>query len=68
MCPSRGLRYGPLRKQSRFEGSFRQRRAALLRTVAAEAQPLATLDREAVESLLRDGLVEQSGELVRLPA
>ena len=27
-----------------------------------------TLDREAVDSLLRDGLVERSGELVRLPA
>ena len=27
-CPSRGPRYEPLRKQSRFEGSFRQRRAA----------------------------------------
>lgn len=66
-CPSRGRRYEPLRKQSRFEGSFRQRRAALLRRVAAEAQPLATLDREAVESLLRDGLIERSGELVRLP-
>src|SRR5205085_1597326 len=24
-CPSRGRRYEPLRKQSRFEGSFRQR-------------------------------------------
>jgi len=67
-CPSRGRRYEPLRKQSRFEGSFRQRRAALLRLVAAEAQPLGELDREAVDSLLRDGLVEQSGELVRLPA
>ncbi len=67
-CPSRGLRYEPLRKQSRFEGSFRQRRAALLRLVAADAQPLDELDREAVDSLLRDGLVEQAGELVRLPA
>ena len=67
-CPSRGLRYEPLRKQSRFEGSFRQRRAALLRLVAAEAQPLDELDREAVDSLLRDGLVERAGELVRLPA
>jgi A/G-specific adenine glycosylase len=67
-CPSRGLRYEPLRKQSRFEGSFRQRRAALLRLVAADAQPLDKLDREAVDSLLRDGLVEQAGELVRLPA
>jgi A/G-specific adenine glycosylase len=67
-CPSRGRRYEPLRKQSRFEGSFRQRRAALLRLVAAEAQPLDELDRDAVASLLRDGLVEQAGELVRLPA
>ena len=67
-CPARGRRYEPLRKQSRFEGSFRQRRAALLRLVATEAQPVAGLDREAVDSLLRDGLVEQAGELVRLPA
>ena len=66
-CPSRGSRYEPLRKQSRFDGSFRQRRAALLRAVAAEPRPLDTLDREAVESLLRDGLVERSGELVQLP-
>ena len=67
-CPSRGRRYEPLRKQSPFEGSFRQRRALLLREVAAEPRLLATLDREAVDSLLRDGLVEQSGELVRLPS
>jgi A/G-specific adenine glycosylase len=67
-CPARGRRYEPLRKQSRFEGSFRQRRAALLRLVAASAQPLDALDWEAVDSLLRDGLVEQAGELVRLPA
>ncbi len=67
-CPSRGRRYEPLRRQSRFEGSFRQRRAALLRLVAEEAQPLEELDREAVESLLEDDLVEQVDELVRLPA
>ena len=67
-CPSRGRRYEPLRKQSRFEGSFRQRRAELLRLVAEESRPLETLDREAVDSLLRDGLVERAGELVRLPA
>jgi hypothetical protein len=36
--------------------------------VAAEARPLGELDREAVDSLVRDGLVEQDGELVRLPA
>ena len=67
-CPSRGSRYEPVRKQSRFEGSFRQRRAMLLRLVAEEARPLESVDREAVESLLRDGLVEQAGEHVRLPA
>ena len=68
VCPSRGRRYEPLRKQSRFEGSFRQRRALLLREVAAEPRLLEALDREAVDSLLRDGLVEQSGEFIRLPA
>ena len=67
-CPSRGHRYEPLRKQSRFEGSFRQRRALLLREVAAEPRLLEALDRDAVDSLLRDGLVEQSGEFIRLPA
>jgi len=58
-CPSRGIRDEPLRKQSRFEGSFRQRRADTLRLVAATPMPTQhdELDREAVESLERDGLV-----------
>src|SRR5206468_2280862 len=56
-CPSRGRRYEPLRKQSRFEGSFRQRRAQTLRLVADSRHPLSELDREAVESLAQDGLV-----------
>jgi A/G-specific adenine glycosylase len=67
-CPSRGRRYDPLRKQSRFEGSFRQRRARTLRLVAAAEQPLAALDRDAVESLARDGLVHVEGDVVALPA
>jgi A/G-specific adenine glycosylase len=67
-CPSRGRRYQPLRRQSRYEGSFRQRRAATLRLVAAEARSLEELDAEAVASLARDGLVEQEAGLVRLPA
>jgi A/G-specific adenine glycosylase len=67
-CPSRGRRYEPLRKQSRFEGSFRQRRAALHRLDAEEPTPPEALDREAVDSLLRDGLVEYDGAVVRLPA
>jgi A/G-specific adenine glycosylase len=66
-CPSRGRRYEPLRKQSRFEGSFRQRRAGVLRLVAERPRRVASVDREAAESLARDGLVEMAGNLVRLP-
>jgi A/G-specific adenine glycosylase len=66
-CPSRGRRYEPLRKQSPFEGSFRQRRAATLRLVADAARPLDELDPEAVASLARDGLVRVDGEAVSLP-
>ena len=67
-CPSRGRRYEPLRRQTRFEGSFRQRRAATLRLVAADERPLAELDHEAVESLRADGLVAVAGERVSLPS
>jgi len=66
-CPSRGRRYEPLRKQSRFEGSFRQRRARTLRLVAAAERPLAALDAEAVDSLARDGLVRVEADVVALP-
>jgi A/G-specific adenine glycosylase len=66
-CPSRGRRYEPLRKQSRFEGSFRQRRASTLRLVAARPRDLAALDDQAVASLRDDGLVECVGSRVRLP-
>jgi A/G-specific adenine glycosylase len=64
-CPSRGRRYEPLRKQSRFEGSFRQRRAEVLRLIAAGQSR--GLDAEAVTSLERDGLVERRAGVVRLP-
>ena len=66
-CPSRGARFEPLRRQSRFEGSFRQRRAATLRLVADRARPPGELDAEAVEALARDGLVVVSRGLVGLP-
>ena len=66
-CPSRGRRYEPLRRQSRFEGSFRQRRTAILRLVAEEARPIRELDPEAVEALASDGLVVVSRGLVGLP-
>jgi A/G-specific adenine glycosylase len=64
-CPSRGRRYEPLRTQSRFEGSFRQRRADTLRLVAAGRAT--GLDPDAVSSLAKDGLVEITDGTVRLP-
>jgi len=53
-CPSRGRRHEPLRRQSRFEGSFRQRRANTLRVLLDGRNPR---DAEAVAALARDGLV-----------
>jgi A/G-specific adenine glycosylase len=66
-CPARGRRYEPLRRQSRFEGSFRQKRATTLRLVAEGGRSLASLDAEVVESLRRDGLVLVSADRVELP-
>jgi A/G-specific adenine glycosylase len=66
-CPSRGRRYAPLRKQSRFEGSFRQRRARTLRLVTEANRSLGEVDRDAVESLARDGLVSVEAGVVALP-
>ena len=67
LCPSVGTRDAPARKQSRFEGSFRQRRAAMLRLVAAGPRPLAELDADAVGSLATDGLVVLRDAIVDLP-
>jgi len=64
-CPSRGRRYEPLRKQSRFEGSFRQRRAQALRAVAAGEQPS---DGDALVALERDGLVVLDDGVASLPS
>ena len=63
-CPSRGSRYEPLRKQSKFEGSFRERRAHALRAVARGEQPR---DGEALVALERDGLVVLSDTGASLP-
>jgi A/G-specific adenine glycosylase len=68
LCPSRGRRFEPLRKQGPFEGSFRQRRARTLRMVAERPRPLTELDPEAVVALERDRLVRVADELVSLPA
>ncbi len=64
-CPSRGSRYEPLRKQGRFEGSFRQRRALALRAIAAGERPA---DDEAIAALARDGLVVLRDGAASLPA
>jgi A/G-specific adenine glycosylase len=66
-CPSRGRRYEALRKQGRFEGSFRQRHAATLRLVAASARRVGDLDADAVAALERDGLVSVNAGRVTLP-
>jgi A/G-specific adenine glycosylase len=66
-CPSRGCRYEPLRKQSRFEGSFRQRRANTLRLVASGERRAEELEPEVLESLAADGLVEVWRGRARLP-
>jgi A/G-specific adenine glycosylase len=66
-CPSRGRRYEALRKQSRFEGSFRQRRTHALRLVLDAPRPVDELDAEAIEALERDGLVRTDGGFVAPP-
>jgi A/G-specific adenine glycosylase len=67
-CPSRGRRYEPARRQSRFEGSFRQRRALALRLVAERPRRRDELDAQVVDALRRDALVSEAGGLVTLPA
>ena len=67
-CPSRGTRDEPARKQSRFEGSFRQRRAATLRLVADRPRRASSLESEVVRALERDGLVVVERGVARLPA
>jgi len=64
-CPSRGSRFEPLRRQTAFEGSFRQRRADALRAVAAGGQPS---DGDALVSLARDGLVVLEDGVAALPS
>jgi len=68
VCPSRGIRDEPVRKQGRFEGSFRQRRADTLRLVVESPRVLGALDDEAVRSLERNGLVVVAKGIVALPS
>jgi A/G-specific adenine glycosylase len=63
-CPSGGRRYEPLRRQSPFEGSFRQRRAHALRAILAGGS---SDDAEAIAALARDGLVRLEGASITVP-
>jgi A/G-specific adenine glycosylase len=67
-CPSRGTRDEPVRRPSRFEGSFRQRRAAALRLVVERTRREDELDSDAVASLAGDGLVVVAEGRVSLPS
>ena len=59
--------YAPLRKQSRFEGSFRQRRSNLLRAITAAGElPLAEARRRGARS--RSSGTASSRLTLRLPA
>src|SRR3954452_18810310 len=64
-CPASGGRYEPLRKQSAFEGSFRQRRGHALRAILAGG---ASEDADAIAALARDGLLRVEGDTVTVPA
>jgi A/G-specific adenine glycosylase len=67
-CPSRGKKYEPQRRQSRFDGSFRQRRAHTLRLVAERTRAALALDQEALAALAADGLVVVERGQASLPA
>jgi A/G-specific adenine glycosylase len=57
LCSARGKTYAPLRRQSKFEGSFRQRRAETLRAVIAGQPDPHAEEPEVMASLIKDGLL-----------
>jgi A/G-specific adenine glycosylase len=68
-CATRGALAGETRAavQGRFDGSFRQRRGTVLATLRVAPVDVASVDREALESLVADGLAFVDGDLARLP-
>jgi A/G-specific adenine glycosylase len=67
-CATRGaLPHEALRRgQSRFEGSFRQRRGMVMARLRAGPVVAAELDDAALASLVTDGLAERHGPLARV--
>jgi len=67
-CTIRGPLEGEVRtRQARFEGSFRQRRGAVMARLRDGPAPVADLDPEALASLVADGLARIAGSRARLP-
>jgi A/G-specific adenine glycosylase len=67
-CRTRGpLPAPPGARHAPFDGSFRQRRGVVLARLRAGPTPTALLDRDALESLRRDGLAVIDGTTARLP-
>jgi A/G-specific adenine glycosylase len=67
-CRARGPVDGERRaRQARFEGSFRQRRGRVLAELRAGPTDAATLDADALASLVVDGLATTDGITARLP-
>jgi A/G-specific adenine glycosylase len=67
-CATRGARAGEQRRrQSQYEGSFRQRRGEVLARLRAGEASTESLDIEALESLVTDGLAETTNGTARLP-
>ena len=67
-CAARGPVHGESRtRQSRFEGSFRQRRGRVLAELRAGPTNASALDAAALASLVSDGLAAVEGATARLP-
>jgi A/G-specific adenine glycosylase len=66
-CPSAGMTFAPERKQSPFQGSFRQRRSTVLKRLVAGPLAVSELDGEALDALVADGLAVVRGEVAALP-
>lgn len=67
-CPSRGMRFAPARRQSRFEGSRRQARGQLLDRLRAGSLATGDYDEDIAASLIADGLAEVRRGRLRLPS
>ena len=57
----------PSARQSRFEGSFRQRRGLLVDALRSGPVPMVGVDRSVAESLVADGLAVWEGASLTLP-